>query len=274
MTAEGISGIGRVFQNVAYAGPRASRGARKLKRGILAKDFLVEANDVNTFSMLRHPAGGIDHLVKDRVFQFLEGVLDDAPGPALVVRLNIFDVLQEQHRRSFVFDDRREMEKQVALGSALEPVRVSEAFFLGDASDGKRLTGEPRCEHVVIGDVTWLEGAPWFDAANVAVRSLAEPGLVRLLGVLVPLARKHALSAEPLQCDPKSADAGKKVSERERELVGRRRSHDREVGEQGRLLDIVGTQKHRQDELLLAHSVLLPLAVDPGANTFRNVSYE
>ena len=65
-----------------------------LKRRILSKDIFVKANDINVLSVLRNPSSGVNDLMKDRVAQFHQGVLDRLPRATAIMRLQILNILQ------------------------------------------------------------------------------------------------------------------------------------------------------------------------------------
>ena len=98
------------------------------------------------------------------------------------MRLQVFDVFEEQHRRPVCLNDRCEVEEEIALCLALKAMGHAEALALGDSGEGERLAGETSGEDIVL----WDSGD--VDFANVGVRRVTVPGLVGFLREFVPFA--------------------------------------------------------------------------------------
>lgn len=89
----------------------------------------------------------------------------------------------------------------------VEAVLAAEAQLLRDARDAEWLAGEAAAQDVVRGDVGYG------DSVNVAVRALAEIGLVGLLTEFVVIGGEDALRAHFLKRDAEAADAAEQVNE-------------------------------------------------------------
>ncbi len=158
--------------------------------------------------MLRDDVLRVDDFVIDRVAERLgEGAVDDFKGLAAVVAFEVLDVLQDERGGAMEVEDVGDGEKEVALLYVVEAVLAAEAEFFRDACDAEGLARKTGAKNIVRGDVG--DG----DGVNVAVRSLAEIGLVGLLAKFVVVGREDALAARPLEGDAEAADAAKEVNE-------------------------------------------------------------
>jgi hypothetical protein len=190
------------FKNAAELGAVGGK-FRKLEIPTLA-----EADDEDALAMLWDDALRVDDLVIDRVAEvFGERAINDVEGLAAIVTLEVLDVLQDEGGGAVEVEDVGDGEEEVALLHVLEAVLAAEAQFLRHSRDAEGLAGEAAAEDVVRGDVG--DG----DAVDVAVRALAEIGLVGLLAEFVVVGREDAFTARLLERDAKAANAAKKVNE-------------------------------------------------------------
>ena len=140
----------------------------------------LEPDEENALAVLRHHAPGVNDLVINGVAKLLgERAVDDLKGAALVMPLEVLDVLQHKGGRLVEADDAGEVEEEVALLLVLETMLAAEAELLGHAGDAERLAGKAGAEDVELRDV----GDGY--VVDVAVRCLSEVGGVGDLRMLV-----------------------------------------------------------------------------------------
>ena len=159
--------------------------------------------------MLRHPASRVDHFIENPIAEIFQSVVNHLPGAPFVMRFQVLDIFEQQHRRTFRFHDGGQIEKKIALRHAIETMRHAEALAPGYARDRERLTGEASGKNIV------MRYPRHVDSADIAVRSIAIPGLVGFLGIFIPLAGKSARSAQLLKRAAKAADSGEQIDKAE-----------------------------------------------------------
>jgi len=161
--------------------------------------------------VLGDDALGVDDLVIDGVAErFGEGAVDDLEGLAAVVALEVLDVLEDERGGAVEVENIGDGEEEVALLHVLEAVLAAEAQLLRHARDAERLAGEAAAEDVVRGDFS--DG----DTVDVAVRALAEIGLVGLLAEFVVVGGEDAPPSHFLEGDAEAADAAEEIDEGQR----------------------------------------------------------
>ena len=79
--------------------------------------------------MLRNPTCCVDYSRVDFVAKFIQRFGNRLPCPALVMRLQILDVLKKQYWWAFHFNYGDDVEEQCALRSTLESVCLPRLFF-------------------------------------------------------------------------------------------------------------------------------------------------
>src|SRR6266540_3141530 len=119
----------------------------------------------------------------------------------------MFHVLQHKSSRLMVFDEVRDLEKQVALRFVFKSVLLSQTQFLRHARDTEWLTRKTRAQDVVRRNLSDAYGM------NVSMRALAKIFLVCFLRVLVPIARPHAFAPGTLKRYAKATDSAEKINE-------------------------------------------------------------
>lgn len=171
----------------------------------------AEADEEDAFTVLRHEALRINHLMIDGVFEVVgERVPDDAEGVALVVAFQVLHVLQHEGVGPVEVDQLGEFEEEVALFLVLESVFLAEAEFLGDARDAEGLAGKAGAEDMVRRDGVVRHGV------DVAVRFFPEVFRVGDLRLRIPVGGEDALAAGFLKRDAEAANPAEEVDEFQR----------------------------------------------------------
>ncbi len=79
---------------------------------------------------------------------------DDIEGAALVMRNEIFHVLQQEGTRALGGNDARHIEKQRPLGFTGEAVRFAQRILLRYSGNRERLAGKSSQQYIVIRDLS------------------------------------------------------------------------------------------------------------------------
>src|SRR5688500_13605190 len=96
----------------------------------------------------------INHPVKHLVTKlFPQRTNDHIEGAALVVALQVFDVLKEKGGRTIGFDNAGNIEKQSALRITRKTMKSAQRVFLENARDRERLARKPRHQDIVVRNV-------------------------------------------------------------------------------------------------------------------------
>ncbi len=181
-----------------------------------------EADEKNPFTMLRDDLTSIDDFKVNSVAQNLrQGVVDYLKSPALVVPPEIFDVFKNECGGPVMFEYLRDFKEQVALFLVIKPMLPSKAQFLGDSRDAEWLAWKPAAEYFVPGYVGNSH------SVDVSVGLLPEIGLIRDLGILVPIRRENTFATRPLKSYPETTDTAEEINEPK---LLRRISHTHEDG--------------------------------------------
>jgi hypothetical protein len=115
----------------------------------------------------------------------------------------VFDVLQQEDRRTLGCDDAGKIEKESPLSAIKKAVFAAKALFFRDPCDREGLAGKPRSQNVVVRNGIWLQ------VSDIAGRSLAEPGTIRTLCMRIPFAREATFPTGSLKAKAHSSDPGK-----------------------------------------------------------------
>lgn len=91
-----------------------------------SEDSTIEADDEDSFPMLGNPSSGIDDLRVHLVVEFVEFRPDDLPGAALVMGLEVLDVLENEDRGTLLGDDVADPEEEVPLAFTLETMLLAQ----------------------------------------------------------------------------------------------------------------------------------------------------
>jgi hypothetical protein len=167
-----------------------------------------ETNKENALTMLGHHALRINDAVIDRVAKFLgKRTVDDLESATPVMPLQVLHVFQDESGRLMKADDSSEVEEEISLFFVLEAVLAPEAKLLRDAGEAEWLAGKACAEDVELRDVGNRH------VVYVAVRFLAEIGLVGELGVLVPVGGEHALAACALESESETSYSAEEINE-------------------------------------------------------------
>src|SRR5690606_13075545 len=93
--------------------------------------ILAEPDNENALALLRHPGMRTDHAPFDPVAQLSrQRIANDLKRAALVVALQVLDVLQEERRWSMVGDYARNLKEQGSLRFAEKAMRTTERILL------------------------------------------------------------------------------------------------------------------------------------------------
>lgn len=160
--------------------------------------------------MLGHESGGVDDLRLDSVAKLVEDLFDHSKSIATVVALQVLDVLEKKRGRPLRLEDTCDIEKERSLGFVGEPMGPSQRILLGDTGDRKWLAGKTRDQNIVIRNLIRVNLCDV--SGDLLVTEVFTIGQLR---VLVPLARKNALTSSRLEPEAHSADSGEQVDERE-----------------------------------------------------------
>src|SRR3546814_8779175 len=120
--------------------------------------FRAEADDQDALAMLRHEVLPVHHLAVNAVAEILrQHLLDDAEGVALVVTDQVLHVFQQERLWPFRLQDARDIEEQRALCLVGKTVGTPECVLFRHPRDAERLTGKACQQHVVVGDVVFID---------------------------------------------------------------------------------------------------------------------
>ena len=143
------------MQDARKAGPLS--WIRHLHFGEVEVTAIPDPDNEDALAVLGHERTCVDHAHGDVVAEILgEHAADDLKSPALVMTLEVLDVLQQECLRPLLRDNPGDVEEQGALSLILEPVLPAKGILLRDARDGEGLTREPGDQYVVVGDVAGI----------------------------------------------------------------------------------------------------------------------
>ena len=170
----------------------------------------AEADDEDAFAMLRDEVCAVNDAPMNVVTQLLgQCAADNFKGAALVMRLQVLYIFQQEGARALGRDDARHVEEQRPLGFTGEAVCFAKRIFLRDAGNRKRLTGKTGQLYVVVRNLGSV------NLGNVAVDQMPVPEIVGIgfLCIAVPLAGEHATPLYLLERLAEAAYAREQVDE-------------------------------------------------------------